>query len=155
MRVVESEERKNAMRCFSSDGLGRIVVMNFERGEKLLEGIRDQLKRLGIRNAVVLNAIGTLETAVYHRVTTTDAKPVEEFITVNKPTELSSVQGMVIDGQPHFHMTFTDLEKTYSGHLEDGSVVLYLAEIVIAEMKGLNLFRKKNELNIALLTEKN
>jgi hypothetical protein len=142
------------MRCFSSEGLGRIVVMNFERGEKLLEGVRDQLGKLGIKNAVVLNAIGTLEKAVYHRVTTTDAKPVEEFITVNKPIELSSVQGMVIDGQPHFHMTFTDLEKTYSGHLEDGTIVLYLAEIVVAEMKGLNLFRKKNELNIGLLTEK-
>jgi predicted DNA-binding protein with PD1-like motif len=128
--------------------------MNFERGEKLLEGVRDQLGKLGIKNAVVLNAIGTLEKAVYHRVTTTDAKPVEEFITVNKPIELSSVQGMVIDGQPHFHMTFTDLEKTYSGHLEDGTIVLYLAEIVVAEMKGLNLFRKKNELNIGLLTEK-
>jgi uncharacterized protein len=128
--------------------------MNFERGEELLKGVRDQLAKLGIKNAVILNAIGTLETAVYHRVSTMDAKPVEQFITVKKPIELSSVQGMVIDGQPHFHMTFTDLEQTYSGHLEDGTIVLYLAEIVLAEMKGLNLFRKKNELNIALLTEK-
>jgi predicted DNA-binding protein with PD1-like motif len=142
------------MRCFSSEGLGRIIVMNFERGEELLKGVRDQVAKLGIKNAVILNAIGTLEKAVYHRVSTMDAKPVEQFITVNKPIELSSVQGMVIDGQPHFHMTFTDLEKTYSGHLEDGTIVLYLAEIVLAEMKGLNLFRKKNELNIALLTEK-
>lgn len=51
---------------------------------------------------------------------------------------------MVVNGEPHFHMVFTDLEKTYSGHLEEGSTVLYLAELVLAEIKGLDIKRTEN-----------
>ena len=43
-----------AMRTIVSNGLGRIVILSFDRGEKLREGIRDKLKGLGIRNAVLL-----------------------------------------------------------------------------------------------------
>ena len=129
------------MRTFVGEGLGRIVVLNLERGEKLLEGIREQLEELGIREAVLISAIGTLTKAVFHRVVSTAVPPQDEFITLEGPIELSTVQGMVVDGEPHFHLVFSDLEKTYSGHLEDGSVVYCLAEVVLAEIEGLALRR--------------
>ena len=80
--------------------------------------------------------------------------PVDEFITLEEPMELASLQGVVIDGEPHFHMVISDLEQTYTGHLEEETTVLYLVEITLAEIKGINLERKKNELNIAVLQEK-
>ncbi|MFW5991662.1 MAG: PPC domain-containing DNA-binding protein [Halanaerobiaceae bacterium] len=141
------------MRTFTGEGLGRIVVLNFERGEKLLEGIKEKLAELGIKDAVLISGIGTFSQARIHRVTTLKEEPTEEYIEYNNPIELSSVDGMVVDGEPHLHMTFTDLNKTYSGHLEDDSVVLYLAEIVFAELKDLKLKREKQGY-LKLLTER-
>lgn len=142
------------MKTFIGEGLGRIVIINLQRGEKLLESIRTQLKEMGIKNAVVLSAIGSLQKAVFHRVTGMEESPVDEYVTVEKPIELASLQGIVIDGEPHFHMVISDLDQAYTGHLEDGTTVLYLAEITLAEIKGIDLQRKKNELNIAVLEKK-
>ncbi len=47
------------MRTILSEGFGRVVILSFDRGEKLREGIRDKLKELGIKNAVLVSAIGT------------------------------------------------------------------------------------------------
>ena len=47
------------MRTIVSEGFGRIVILGFDRGERLREGIRDKLKELGVKNAVLVSAIGT------------------------------------------------------------------------------------------------
>lgn len=39
-------------------------------------------------------------------------------------------------------------------HLEDGSIVCYLAEVVLAEIKGVQLTRIRNEYGIPLLEQK-
>ncbi|MFC1485569.1 PCC domain-containing protein [Candidatus Latescibacterota bacterium] len=127
---------ENSVRTIVSEGFGRIVVLRFERGEKLREGIRDKLDELGIKNAVVVSAIGTFEKARFHRITSTGTGGESETITIEAPIEFSSVDGMVINGEPHFHMTFQDLDRAYSVHLEDESVVCFLAEVVLAEIKG-------------------
>jgi predicted DNA-binding protein with PD1-like motif len=142
------------MRRFASNGFGRIIVLNLERGEKLLENIRESLAEEGIKDAVVLSAIGSLQKVHFHRVSGMESSPVDEFVVIEKPMELASLQGVVIDGEPHFHMVTSDLEQTYTGHLEEDTTVLYLVEVTLAELTGLDLARVKNELNIARLTEK-
>ena len=142
------------MRTIVSKGFGRVVILSFDRGEKLREGIRDKLKELGIRNAVVLSAIGTFEKARFHRITTTDPRSKDEIIEIAGPMELAAVDGIVADGEPHLHMAFQDLDRAYAAHLEDGSVVCYLAEVVLAEIKGVELTRVRNELGIPLLERK-
>ena len=145
---------ENSMRTIVSEGFGRIVILSFDRGEKLREGIRDKLKELEIKDAVLVSAIGTFEKAQFHRIKNTNLNPEDEFFTIEGPMELSSVDGIVADGEPHFHMTFQDLDRAYAAHLEDGSVVCYLAEVVLAEIKGVELTRIRNEYGIPLLHEK-
>ncbi|HUV07485.1 MAG TPA: PPC domain-containing DNA-binding protein [Spirochaetia bacterium] len=142
------------MRYFFGQALGRTIILQLERGEKLLESIRGLLERESIQNAIVLSAIGSLQRAHLHRVTGMQEPPVDEFIILERPMELASLQGLVIDGEPHFHMVISDRENTYSGHLEVDTTVLYLAEIALAELKGIELKRVKNELNIARIAEK-
>ncbi len=142
------------MRTIIGEELGRIIILSFDRGEKLLEGIRDKLKELGIKNAVLLSAIGTFEKARFHRIKNTNQEAEDEFFTIESPMEFSSVDGIVADGEPHFHMTFQDLDRAYAAHLEDDSIVCYLAEIVLAEIKGVRLTRIRNEHSIPLLHEK-
>lgn len=145
---------EGSMRTIISEGLGRIVILSFDRGEKLREGIRDKLRELGIKDAVLLSAIGTFEKAQFHRIKTTNQRPEDEIFEVQGPMELASVDGIVADGEPHFHMSFQDLDRAYSAHLEDGSIVCYLAEVVLAELKGIKLTRQPNENGIRLLQEK-
>lgn len=130
------------MRSFAGGSLGKLLVLAFERGEDLLEKTVEQLNQAGIRNGVVVSGIGTFDKAHIHRVTSFNDKPDEEFIKIDAPMELSAVQGIVANGVPHLHMVFTDLEKTYSGHLEPGCRVLYLAELVIAEIVDMDLERE-------------
>ena len=137
------------MKSYCVESTGRVVVVNLERGDLLLECIKSELEKFGIRDAVITSAIGTLSKVVFHRIINFEPKPVDEIITLEKPIELSSLQGMVIDGFPHFHMVFSDLEQAYTGHLHEGSVVLYLAEITLLELNNAGLKRVPDELGIA------
>ncbi len=142
------------MRTIVSEGFGRIVVLSFDRGEKLRESIRERLKYLGIKDAVLVSAMGTLEKARFHRIKHTGQLPEDEVFEIDAPIELAAVDGIVADGEPHFHMVFQDMDRAYAAHLEDGSVVCYLAEIVLAEIKGVQLTRLRNAHGVMLLQEK-
>ena len=142
------------MISFCKEGAGRLIVINLERGELLLESIRETLSQYGIRDAVITSAIGSLSKVVLHRVTGFQREPVDEFVTLEKPMELASLQGIVVDGHPHFHMVVSDLEKAYTGHLEEGTTVLYLVEISLLELKNTGLKRVPDENSIAKLRAK-
>ncbi|MBP7403181.1 MAG: DNA-binding protein [Clostridia bacterium] len=139
------------MNSYVGNGLGRVVVINLKRDDPVLESIESELARLGIRDAIVTSAIGSLQRAVFHRVTGMEREPVDEFVTLDKPIELASLQGLVLDGKAHFHMTLSDTGEAYTGHLEPGTLALYLVEISLVEIAGLALQRVKNEDNIATL----
>jgi hypothetical protein len=129
------------MKTFTGSGLGKVLVISLGAGDKMLESIRQGVRDAGIRDGVVLSGIGTLSHVHYHRVSTLTADPVDEFHKLKDPMEVASIDGLIVDYEPHLHFTFSGLEKTVAGHLEDDSTVLYLAEIVVAEVKDLNLVR--------------
>ena len=123
----------------------RIVTVSLRRGEMLLEGICQAIQEAGIRDAVVLSCIGTLSSMTWHRVSTLEARPREEYPTVSGPLELCALQGLVVEGVPHFHIVCSDKDGTYAGHLEPGCEVLYLAEVVLMELDGRPLRRETDE----------
>jgi predicted DNA-binding protein with PD1-like motif len=143
------------MKTFKADGLGRILIINLSRGDRLLESISTAVREAGLRDGIVLSAIGSLQKARFHRVTSFAEKPEDEFVTLEKPIELASLQGLIVDYQPHFHMVISDREDAYTGHLEDDTTVAYLSEITIVELKGVSLQRVKDQNNISKLASRN
>ncbi len=140
------------MEYFSTNEIGRIFVLRLDPDDFILESINDMIKKENIKDGVVISAIGTFSDCTLHMVTTTGFPPVEHFEEwKDKPLELASLQGIIADGMPHLHTVISDKEKAYAGHLEEKCRVLYLAEIVIIEVKNLNLKRIKNEKNISQL----
>lgn len=133
--------------------LGQVIVLNLQRGDLLLETIESELKKSNIKDALLTSAIGSLQRVVLHRVIGTGREPEDEFVTLEKPMELASLQGMVLDGKAHFHMVVSDVEQSYTGHLEPGTTVLYLGEVSLVELKGVSLCREKNEDNIGMIVE--
>lgn len=136
------------MKTFTTNDYGRFFVIHLGKGELLLESIQSEIDRLGIQSGVITSGIGSLRKMTLHIITSTDDTSVNEYITIEAPIEISAIQGVIIDGEPHFHIVCSDPEKVYTGHLEDGCEVQYLAEISILEVNGLELKRKCDEFGI-------
>ena len=143
------------MEYFSSQQFGRILILRLDPGDYVLESVTELIKKERIQDTVVISAIGTLDECQLHMVTTTDYPVVEYFRNWrNTPLELASTDGLIADGKPHLHAVVSDKEKAYAGHLEMGCRVLYLAEIIVAELKSSSLTRVYNDKNILKLTRK-
>ncbi|HUT25468.1 MAG TPA: PPC domain-containing DNA-binding protein [Sumerlaeia bacterium] len=144
------------MNVMKSAAPTRTVVIGLQPGEMLLESIRDAARAHGIENGAVASGIGTLKTCRMHYIEHTDFPPSDRFYTLEKPLELLSVSGVIADGEPHLHIVVSCGEgEVYAGHLEDGSEVLYLAEIVIQVFNDLKLTRRLDpERGIRLLGSK-
>jgi uncharacterized protein len=113
-------------------GKTELVTIGFKPGEMLLESIKEAIQSQGIRNGAVVSGIGTFKTCRMHYVEHTGFPPRDHIFTLHKPLELLSVNGLIADGEPHLHIVVSCGEdEVYGGHLEDGSEVLYLAEIAI------------------------
>ena len=142
------------MRSFIGGKPGRMLVVHLKKGEFLLESIEEELKRQNIKHAVLLSCIGSLRKAVFHYIVSTDDLATDKFLTLERPIELAAVQGLVLDGKAHFHMVLSDDDKTYTGHLEEGCEIQYLAEISLLEIENVNLERRTDEFGILYIDEK-
>lgn len=139
------------MKSFEGKSYGRTVIIELERGEKIIESIREKCEELDMKNAVIASAVGSLQKLVYHRPTGFQASAVDEFLTIEEPMEIGCLTGTVIDGVPHLHFVAAGPEGIYSGHLEENSEVMYLAEITLAEINGYNLERRVTPENVKKL----
>jgi len=143
------------MKYFSTDKMGRIFVLRLDPGDYLLESIKDLIRKEKVKDAVVVSAVGTLDQYRIHMVMTTDYPPENRFEHwKDRPLELASIGGAIANGEPHLHIIVSDSEKAYAGHLEEGCRVLYLAEIVVVELKELNLARVYDDKHLLRLTGK-
>ena len=130
------------MKAFTDGKYGQTVILELERGEKLIETIRDKLAELGIKNALVASAVGSLQKLCYHRPTDFGAAANDELLTIEEPLEIGSLMGTIINGEPHFHFMAAGPDGIYGGHLELGTEVLYLFEVTLVELEGYSLQRK-------------
>lgn len=143
------------MQYFDKAEMGRTIILRLDQGDYVLESIRKVLEETGITDGYVVSGIGTLDYCVLHMVTTTGYPPVECYPKWNdEPLELVSINGIIADGEPHLHAVISNKDKAFAGHLEPGCRILYLGEIVIQEIKGQALKRKKNNRNISELVPK-
>ena len=146
---VFNNERLLFMQHFTGQTSGRVLVIRLDQGDYLLESITSACEEAGLVNGVIVSAIGTLDMCTMHMVMTTGYPPVEHFeVWDDKPLEVSAICGIIADGVPHLHMVVSDHQYAYSGHVEPGCRVLYLAEIVIQEFADLTFIRRANSKGI-------
>ncbi len=139
----------------SYSGALEVVVVGIAPAEMLLETIEATIKEHGIQNGAVVSGIGTLKVARMHHIEHDHFPPDDRIFIIEKPLEVSSINGIIANGKPHLHMTvgFRD-QWSIAGHLEPGSEVLYLAEAVILRFDALKLDRHFDaERRISLLGE--
>jgi len=141
------------MEYFSTEKIGRVFILRLDPDDYLLESIVDLVSEENVKDAVVVSGIGTLDQYRVHLVMTTGFPPENRFEHWrDKPLELASISGVIANGEPHLHVVVSNSEKAYAGHLEKGCRVLYLAEIVIIELKSMNLNRVPDAKHISRIT---
>jgi predicted DNA-binding protein with PD1-like motif len=112
----------------------RVVVVRIKNGEDLLEGLREAVKKEGIKNAVILNGIGSLTRYHIHVVNNTTFPPGETFVKEDIPTDLVNVSGFVFEGRVHAHITVSTDKTAVGGHLEPDTRVFTFAIITLGAL---------------------
>ena len=131
------------MQYFVSQARPRTILVMFDRDDLLLEGLQEVVRKEGIDTAAITGGIGSLQRIHLHTITTTAVQPADKYWNFTGAIELGSVQGSVIGGELHAHVSAFDWDSksTYIGHLEPGSVVAYRAEVSLSVLEGVSTER--------------
>jgi predicted DNA-binding protein with PD1-like motif len=120
----------------------RIVILRFKYMTDLLAGMEKMIKQEHIQNGVILSAIGSVRGYEVHQVSNRTF-PSHDTFEKNpiQPADLVSMNGYVIDGRIHAHMTLATPDRVIAGHLEPGTQVFTFAIVTIGVMNGTDLAR--------------
>ncbi len=130
------------------------VVIALDTGEDLLQVIEEAIVREKIANGVVVSGIGSLSKIHYHIVEPGTEKPWKDtFFEKEGTIEVMALQGLIADGQPHLHITASQDDVAYGGHLEYGSIILTVGEVVILKLDQ-PMERRLNHLGVGQLHPK-
>lgn len=136
-----SEEVPDA---YALDGqFDRIVVVRFKYQTDLLPALERVVRQQKIRHAAILSAAGSVRSYHYHAVSNTTLPSKDIFVqNTEAPADIVSMNGYVIDGRIHAHITFADADRAFGGHLEPGTQVFTFAIVTIGVfMDGIDLSR--------------
>jgi uncharacterized protein len=120
----------------------RVVVLRFKYKTDLLAGLQKMVKQENIRNGVILSAIGSVRGYQVHMVNNRTLPSQDTFIKNHtEPADLVSMNGYVIEGKLHPHLTLATPDKVIAGHLEPGTEVFTFAIVTIGVMNDVDFRR--------------
>ena len=110
----------------------RVVILRFKFGVDLLDGIKKMVKQENIKNAVILAGAGSVRNYQVHQVSNRDFPSKNMFVKdPTAPADLIGMNGYIINGAIHAHMTLANPDKAFGGHLEPGTNVFTFAIVTI------------------------
>ncbi len=123
LRIYAQEEDISSMDITTSK-FERIEIIKMESGTDMLEGLNNAVKEKKIKNAVILAGIGSVTDYHFHVVSDRNLPPANEYTSASCAMDLIAVQGYILDGRAHAHITLADENSTLGGHLEPGTKAL-------------------------------
>jgi uncharacterized protein len=129
---------------YAIDGrFDRIVILRFKYQADLLAGIEKMIAREKIRNAVILSGAGSVRGYQVHQVSNRTFPSKNMFVKdPTAPADLISMNGYIINGKVHAHVTLADPDKAFGGHLEPGTTVFTFAIVTLGVLNdGADLSR--------------
>jgi len=115
----------------------RVVVLRFKYQTGLLAGIERMVKEQKIRNAVILAGAGSVRNYQIHTVSNRTFPSKDTFVEdPSAPADIVSMNGYIIDGRVHAHMTMANPDHAFGGHLEPGTNVFTFAIVTIGVFDG-------------------
>ena len=114
----------------------RVVIVRLKYGTDILEGLNDSIQKEKIKNAVILNGVGSLTRYHIHVVSNTSFPTTHAYVKKEGPVDLLNVSGYVIDGRVHAHIIVSDDKEAIGGHLEDDTRVFTFTIITLGVLDG-------------------
>ncbi len=110
----------------------RVVLLRFKYKTDLLAGMEKVIAKQGIHNAVILAGAGSVRNYHIHAVSNREF-PSKNVYTKDPtaPADIVSMNGYVINGRIHAHMTMANGEHAFGGHLEPGTNVFTFAIVTL------------------------
>jgi predicted DNA-binding protein with PD1-like motif len=120
----------------------RIVVLRFKYQTDLLAGLQKMVKQENIRNGVILSAAGSVRGYQVHQVSNRTLPSQNTYVrNPTEPADLISMNGYIIEGKLHPHITLATPDKVIGGHLEPGTEVFTFAVVTIGVMNDADFRR--------------
>ncbi len=102
----------------------RIEIVRLGTGTDMLEGLNRFVDDKNVRNAVILAGIGSVTDYRVHVVSDKNLPPAHEYPKASVAMDLVGVQGYILNGRVHAHITLADENSMVGGHLEQGTRAL-------------------------------
>lgn len=115
----------------------RVEIWRFKFGTDLLDAIQRTVRTEKIKNAVILAGAGSVRNYQVHQVSNRDFPSKNTFVKdPTAPADLISMNGYVINGSVHAHMTLATPDHAFGGHLEPGTNVFTFAIVTVGILNG-------------------
>ncbi|MGA2072913.1 MAG: PPC domain-containing DNA-binding protein [Terriglobia bacterium] len=109
----------------------RVVLVRLKYNTDLLGGLQQAVKNEKIKNAVILSGVGSVTRYHVHAVSSTTLPAKLAYTERAGPMDLIAVNGYVLGGRIHAHITMTDDQKAFGGHLHEGTTVFTFAIVTL------------------------
>ena len=114
----------------------RVLILRFKYETDLLAGLEKMVRQEHIRNAVILAGAGSVRGYQVHQVSNRTFPSKNMYVkNPTAPADLIGMNGYIMDGKIHAHMTLANPEKAFGGHLEPGTSVFTFAIVTIGVLK--------------------
>jgi len=146
--VCWADEEKEAAVKSNAMTLGKIHIVEVGPGEDVLATISKRLVGQGIRQAVVIGGYGTMAAYHVHWVQHNRIPPESTKGRAEGGFEILSMNGLVVEGKPHIHVTLSNKDGAFGGHLEEGCTAYVLCQVFVAELDGPNLSYERTRVDV-------
>lgn len=122
--------------------MDQLVVLRIKYNTDLLAGIEQMVSQQQIRNGVILAGIGSVRGYQIDQASSHDlpSKNTVESQS-DSPAELVGMNGYIIDGRVHAHVSLATPAGAIGGHLQKNTQVLTCAIVTVAVMNSANFNR--------------
>lgn len=117
----------------------RLLTVRLNAGEDIVQSIGAAAAQHGLRQALILSGVGSVDRYHVHVVETPGGAIRDLFLRGEGPYDILSLSGMVLEGRVHAHIALADRSAAIGGHLEEGSRILTFGLVVLAEVPGADL----------------
>jgi len=132
----------------ASFSVKKLHIVRVDPGEDVLGSVETFLADAGVKQAVVMGGYGTLAAYHLHWVKHNTLPSENLFGKGEGGIEILSMNGLVVEGEPHIHVALSTPEGAYGGHLEPGCRAYVLCEVMLAEIDGPRLSRQRVDVDV-------
>jgi predicted DNA-binding protein with PD1-like motif len=127
----ENSDRVPEVYAISSQ-FERVLIFRFKYQADLLAGMEQMVKQNKIKNAVILSGAGSVRGYQVHQVSNRTFPSKNMFVKdPTAPADMIGMNGYIMDGKIHAHMTLANPDKAFGGHLEPGTSVFTFAIVTV------------------------